>query len=89
MNALMRSVPTGGVTELAADASFGINAGDDFEVEIEMLPLSHARQREAAKGFDIGVAFRIHPMAEAIDHVFHDTKAIVHWRRAGLESAGT
>ena len=44
MDALVCAVPTGGITELATDTGFRIDAGDDFVIEIEMLPLSDARE---------------------------------------------
>jgi len=89
VDALMSTVPAGGVTELATDASIGIDASDDFEVEIEVLPIGDTRKREATEVFDGLITFGIHPVAEAIDHVFHNTKAVVHGSGASLEGTGS
>ena len=87
VNALVCAIPAGRVAKLAADALVRINTSNDFVIEIEMLPVGHLRQRETANGVKIGVAFGIHPMAEAIDHILHDTKAVVHGRGTSLQSA--
>jgi hypothetical protein len=52
MDALVRAIPAGDVAEVAADALLGIDARDDFVVQIEMLPLGDFGQARAAKIVD-------------------------------------
>src|SRR5271166_1413235 len=40
MNALMRPVPACDVAQLAANALFFVNARDDLEIQIQMIPIS-------------------------------------------------
>src|ERR1035438_2742019 len=77
MDALVGSVPTGDVAEIAADAGIAVDAGYDAVVEIEVLPLGDFGDSEAAEIFDGAEAFLVHPVAQAIDHVFHDAVAVV------------
>src|SRR5262249_2852025 len=62
MDALVRSIPTGCVAEVAADALLFMNARHDLVVEIEVLPILHARHSQAAKIVDLRKAFFSHPI---------------------------
>ncbi len=78
MDALVGAVPAGDVAEIAADAFFGMNAGDDLVVQVQMFPLGDFRNRVTEEIADRRKAFCVHPIAQPIDHVFHDAVAIVH-----------
>ncbi len=49
MNALMRAIPAGNVAQIAANALLLVDARNNLVIQIQVLPLSHARQRQAAK----------------------------------------
>src|ERR1035438_2581338 len=89
MDALMRAVPTGDVAQVAADAGIAIDARHNLEVEIQVLPLGDFGQGQAAEIVDGAEAFLIHPVAQAVDHVFHDAVAVAHGGRADLHRAAT
>ena len=46
MNTLVRAVPARDVAQVAADALFRVDARDDFVIQVEMLPILHAREAE-------------------------------------------
>ena len=64
-----------------------MDAGDDLVVQIEMLPLGDLGDGEAAEIVEGGEAFLIHPIRQAIDHVFDDAEAVVHGGGADLHVA--
>src|SRR5579885_1012343 len=85
VNALVGTIPAGGVAEGAADAFFLVDAGDDLVVEVEVLPLLNARKREAAKIIDARETFSAHPVGEAVGHVLDDAIAVMHDGGADLD----
>ena len=44
MNALVRAVPAGDVTKVAANALLLVDVRDDFVVQVQVLPFGHAIQ---------------------------------------------
>src|ERR1035438_2372814 len=87
VDALVRAVPAGDVAEIAADAGIAIDARYDAVVQVEVLPLGYLGDGEAAEVFDGAEAFLVHPVGEAIDHVFHDAVAVVHGGGTDLHGA--
>ena len=45
MNALMRAIPAGNVTKVAADALLFVDVRNNLVVQVKVLPLGHLRQR--------------------------------------------
>ena len=89
VNALVRAIPAGDVAEIAADARVAVDARHDPVIEIEVLPLGDLGQREAAEIVEGAEAFFVHPVGEAVDHVFHDAIAVVHGGGADLHGAAS
>ena len=89
MDALMSSVPAGGVAELAANTFFFVDAGDNFVVEVEVLPFLDARKAEGLEVGDSRKALFAHPVGEAVSQVFDDAVAVVHDGGADLYGAAT
>src|SRR5262249_31800843 len=89
VDALVCAVPTGHVTELAADAFFGMNAGDDFVIEVEVLPLDDFGQRQPAEILDGSESLFVHPVAQTVDHVLHNAIAIMHGGGTNLHRPAT
>src|SRR5262249_10491900 len=87
--ALMSTIPTGCVTELAANTFFFVNARDDFVIKIEMLPFLHAGNGQSLKIRNSCKAFFAHPVGEAVGHVFDNAIAVMHHGRANLDVAST
>src|SRR5579862_1312989 len=85
VNALVGAVPAGDITKIAPDALVGVNARDDLIVQVEILPIGDLWQGEAAKIVDRAETFLVHPVAQAVDHVFHNAKAVVQHRGAYLQ----
>src|SRR5271157_3526854 len=78
VDALVGAVPACDVAKVAADALGRVDAGDDLVVQVEVLPLRHARQGETAKILQGRVALVVHPVGQAVDHVLHDPVPVVH-----------
>ncbi len=49
VNALMRAIPACDVAQIAADAFIGMNARDDFVIQIQTLPFRYIWQAASAK----------------------------------------
>src|ERR1700685_976218 len=76
VDALMRAVPAGDVTKLAADAFLRVNARHDFEIQVQVIPVRDLGRAQPAKILDAGEAFFAHPILESVDHVFDDAIAV-------------
>src|SRR6185437_14906407 len=87
IDALVGSVPAGGVAKAAADAGFGIDAGDDLVVEVEAAPVGDAVEGASAEVFDRGETLALHPLGELVLHAFDDAEAVVH--RCGADLHGS
>src|SRR5262249_55469310 len=62
MDTLVSAIPARGVAKLAADTFFFADAGDDFVVEVEVLPLLHARKAFPLEFGNRSKAFFGHPV---------------------------
>src|SRR5580700_7592781 len=63
-----------------------MNARDDLIVQVQMLPLSHSRQTNTAEVVQAAKALLIHPVTQALEHVFDDPITVMHHRRAHLQA---
>src|SRR5579872_1960233 len=89
VDALMRTVPTRDVAEVAADAFLRMYACHDLIVQVEIFPIHHLRDAAAAEIVDGSKALLIHPLAQTVDHVFHHAIPVMHGRRADLDGAAS
>src|SRR5690606_22227571 len=84
---LMRSIFASNMAASAFYAEILINHSFGDIVQIEILPICNLTHRTALKILKRGKALAIHPVGQAVDHLFHDLKAISHSSRADLNSA--
>ena len=84
----MRAVFASDVAEVAADAEIVIDAGDAFEIEVEIFPTAE-RVDGLADEFVHGLhAFAVEVGGEAFVHLFNDAEAAVHDGGANLDAGG-
>src|ERR1017187_8235797 len=89
MDALVRTVPAGDVTKVASDTKLRMNARHDLIIQIQVLPLSHTRQTKSAKVVERVKSLLVHPVTQALDHVFHDAVTVMHHCRTHLHAVTT
>src|SRR5205807_10128772 len=89
MNALVRAIPARRVTQFTSNAFFFMNSSDNLVVQIQMLPLLHPLETLPLKIRNLPESFLAHPVPQPIGHVFHDSVAVMHHRRADLHVAAS
>ena len=81
---LVRGVFAGDVAAPALDAQLLIDDGLVDVVQVEVAPVHHSIYRAALKIRDMAIAFFVHEVRQAADHVFDDAEAIDHGGGADL-----
>src|SRR5438128_1003288 len=89
VDALVRAIPASDVAKLASDTKLGMDLGDDFVVQVQVLPFGDARQAQSTEIVDSLESFLVHPIAQAVDHIFYNAEPVVHGRRADLDRSAT
>ena len=60
----MRAVFAGDIADLATDAQFGMNLGDDLVIEVEISPALHVGHGAPAEILDAPEAMVVHVLRE-------------------------
>src|ERR1700722_19845264 len=65
-----------------------MNVRDYLVVEIEIAPVAHVCHGAPAEIFDAAESVGVHVLRQTVNHVLHDTKAVMHRRGADLHGGG-
>src|SRR5581483_1749174 len=84
INALVRAVLARDVAKIAANALVVIDSRNALIVQIERFPFLERGNRQPAKLRDRSKPLGRQIIVQTLDHVRHDSKTIMHYRRADL-----
>ena len=81
----MRRIFTGDVAAAALDAQILVDVRLDRIVQVQVFPVDEVRHGFPDEVGECAVSLLVHPVVQAVDHVFHHLEAVDHRRGADLD----